>query len=50
MRKRDSIQPTLPCRHEIDPTLWRLCADGTLRECTQCYEMQEVRHATNATA
>jgi hypothetical protein len=44
MPKLKRVIQVVLCKHETDPTLWRLCAGGTLRECTLCYEMQEVKH------
>lgn len=43
MPKRDRIVPVLPCKHEVDQTLWRYCKGTNLKECVVCYTLEEVK-------
>jgi len=41
MAKREL--PLLPCKHEIDPSLWRNLAPFTkLKECVVCYTLEDL--------
>lgn len=42
MSKRTVLLPLIPCKHETDSSLWRLCKGTNLRECTLCYSLEEV--------